>query len=973
MKHLLIYMVLSIYLSGLYAQQPVFKHFTVDDGLPSSEVYNVIQDSKGYMWFSSDKGVSCFDGYHFKTFSAQDGLSDNTVFEIAKDSKGQLWFCSFSGKIFYFKNSRFFTVPLADSIIDKIKYGVVNDIYVDSKDTVWVGVNNLGICKIDPHYRASIIRYDVPKRNEYCLKKMDGNQGILAFKILSDKGSRKLLVNDKKYTSPIKLMRTPASQKIIYLQLHDHSILLAYDKWIALVNESGIVASTYLTKRILSICEDVNNNLWIGFYTGGVKTYNNPEEIFQISSDTYLDSLSVSKIKTDNENSMWFTTLESGVYYLPSFAFQSYTIVDGLGSNKVMGITGYQNKIFAQLNDGSIYRIYNKRIQKIFTSSPKRKSSSACMLMHSDQTIWLGGSIYSGTIIINQEGKVIKKFPTMTSLSFYEDANHLTWIGTHNGIKTQKGSVIEGIKKTSSLRVETVCEQNKKLWIGSLDGLWSFYKDSLIYEGGHNPLFKNRIADIKKSEDDILWMASKGAGLLIQDKNKVYQIEEKDGLASNICNAVFIDEQKNIWVATNKGISWIRVKNLEKKQFLISNYNNKNGLLSNEVNKIYVWGGKVWIASNHGIILFDTNKKKSNVYTPPVYFSKIKINQEDTVNNDDYILTYRQNNIAFEFVGLSYKNEGSLNYKYRLEGLDSNWIYTNRTNVQYTTLTPGRYSFKVMAQNSDGYWSALPAVVNFTIARPFWTSWWFVIIVLLSFIGIVIVGFKWRVNKIRKKEHERMMMNKQVVALELKALKAQMNPHFTFNSINALQYYFDHHQPEKAHNYLSKFALLIRNTLDNSERSFIPIHEELEVLKLYMELESMRFKKQLNYRIIIDENIDSDYEQIPPMLIQPYIENAIWHGLLPKNEEGNLTIKLEKEEEYIRCSIEDDGIGRERAEELKKQKKQLHKSFGMMLTKERLDLLNSTVDGRLNVTVVDLKDEKSNPTGTRVEILIPFQ
>jgi sensor histidine kinase YesM len=200
-----------------------------------------------------------------------------------------------------------------------------------------------------------------------------------------------------------------------------------------------------------------------------------------------------------------------------------------------------------------------------------------------------------------------------------------------------------------------------------------------------------------------------------------------------------------------------------------------------------------------------------------------------------------------------------------------------------------------------------------------------------------------------------------------------MNPHFVFNSLNAIQHYIFNTKSDEAIKYLNKFARLIRIILNNSEKQTVTVGEDLEALKLYLELEQMRFEDKFDYDITVDESVDPDYDIMPPLLMQPYVENAILHGLNPKPEKGLLTIRLHSENNFLICTITDNGIGRESAAEIRRTMPyKKHKSLGMKITEDRLRILNEINNSRLSVTVTDMRDEHGNASGTRVQLFVPI-
>jgi len=220
----------------------------------------------------------------------------------------------------------------------------------------------------------------------------------------------------------------------------------------------------------------------------------------------------------------------------------------------------------------------------------------------------------------------------------------------------------------------------------------------------------------------------------------------------------------------------------------------------------------------------------------------------------------------------------------------------------------------------------------------------------------------------------RAVIEQQKNESDLTALKSQMNPHFIFNSLNSIQSVVIANDTDKAVNYLAKFASLMRYILAHSQKPFVNLSDELTAMKIYLDVERLRFDNKFNYILDIDPEIDEEFLEIPPMIIQPFIENAILHGLLNKDGIGTLKVQLKlKDKEYLTCVIEDDGVGREKAAEIRAQSGLKHKSKGMFITQKRLEILNRSNKDQLNVRITDLKDSQNQPCGTRVEILIIYK
>ena len=269
--------------------------------------------------------------------------------------------------------------------------------------------------------------------------------------------------------------------------------------------------------------------------------------------------------------------------------------------------------------------------------------------------------------------------------------------------------------------------------------------------------------------------------------------------------------------------------------------------------------------------------------------------------------------------------------------------------------------------------SKQPSVTHIHISTVWWKTTWFWGLSALVILGVAYLLYRLRIRQVLKEERLRSDYERRLTDVEMSALRAQMNPHFIFNSLNSIEYYIISNDPERASDYLNRFSRLIRLTLQNSKTTIVKLSDDLEALQLYVELESLRFDNLFDYEIKVEKDLRKEEVMIPPLLIQPYVENAIWHGLMQKRgDKGLLSVTISRRKNNLICYIEDNGIGREAAEKLKSKSATKRKSFGMKITKDRLDALNHLAGTKASVQIFDLKDDDGNATGTRVELVIPL-
>jgi len=347
----------------------------------------------------------------------------------------------------------------------------------------------------------------------------------------------------------------------------------------------------------------------------------------------------------------------------------------------------------------------------------------------------------------------------------------------------------------------------------------------------------------------------------------------------------------------------------------------------------------------------------------------IQAAQRDSV---PVVLTHKQNFIGIEFKSLQYHKE-RVRYYYQMEGVDENWVLTDNILVaKYTNLPPGNYVFKVKAVNTAGTFSKHVSRLQIYIKPAFWQTGWFKLLCLLLAASLVYLYFRLRISGIKKEAKHREAIQQQIAQLEMKALRAQMNPHFIFNALNSIQTFMMKSETEQALSYLSRFAKLIRNVLDNSQLNHITVAQEVSVLENYMELEKLRFTDEFEYEIIVDPSLDASMVEVPTMVIQPFVENAIWHGLLHEKSKGKLIITFQKVDDRMLCTIEDNGIGREKSSAMKKANKPGHQSRGLQITRDRLSLYNSRFNVDASFDIEDLTGEDGKAQGTRVNLWFPL-
>lgn len=965
-----------------YAQNTVIKHYGVNQGLPSSETYFVTQDSKGYLWIATDAGVVKYDGYQFKTYTTADGLPDNTIFKIHEDKYGRVWFSSYSGRFAYYvhKTDSVYTIK-ANEILTSVIKTLPTDFIFDSNDTLYVSIDRKGYLKIYPPYYDNLKTYQYVS-NCLFVKEIEKNKYLYGKNYLHAMPTAPTipLVFDNANDLELNLIDTSTQIKsygnAIFLANTNNKIIVSTGKNLFEIknnhfryfkNTNQKFDTTY---SIITANIDSQNRLWLNTLGKGVYSNSLNGKKTDVS---FLYGMSVTSTFQDNAKGLWFSTLEDGLFYIPTLEFKFYNKESGLSADKIFALIKQNNKLICLasdyiFNDIDLTNFSIKHRKNIDNSAFWNIKSFTDLYVVCGSPAFIFDSDSKTGIPIYYKDKETKQFLRMKDSENFDSDNIL---GCEYGslflINKKTGFATEILKDLPT--IFSICKVDDKIYLGTKTGVYKYTKNNLVFLGDSLPLLKSRIDDIMYVNHQ-LFIGTKGNGVLIyNESNSIARYTEREGLASNMVKFLASDNNGDVWVGTNRGIS--RLKKIDNNHYKVNTINLSEGLVSSEINQLLVHDSLLFFATNKGLGQINIKEAFNEGFIIPTYIEGLSINSTKYKFDSVLFLNYNQNFIQITYKGINVKSEGRILYKYRLEGLDSTWTYSKNTFVQFTTLPPGNYKFVVYALNSEGQISSVPAEIKFCISAPFWKRWWFIAVLCLVLSILVYIIYERRIYLIQKQEEEKTAVNKRISESELKALRAQMNPHFMFNAINSIQNFVLKNDSRSAQKYLTKFARLIRSVLENSKHELVWLNKEVEALELYVELEALRASFCFDYEIIMEDSLNAENLFIPPMIIQPYIENAILHGIIPLSDRrGKLTIKFSKTGSVLKCVIEDNGIGRKKAKEIKKRKQLSHQSMGMTVTQDRIDILNEQNNNLLTKVVVIDNVLNDIAVGTIVEITI---
>ncbi|PHN05144.1 sensor histidine kinase [Flavilitoribacter nigricans] len=545
-------------------------------------------------------------------------------------------------------------------------------------------------------------------------------------------------------------------------------------------------------------------------------------------------------------------------------------------------------------------------------------------------------------------------------------------------------------------------DQEQNIWMPVCYGMayYSYREDAfhfLLAEENPENTFR-ATKDFVEGQDGILWVTDEEEGILgaINPKEPEKGIYKKYSFAQDNptdtvrilkgnqkaslgVSKLAVDRDNNLWTISPSGMLKIHP---DRRSVEI--YNDLDGLqwLDEElavpsVNQVELLStGEIMVGFRKGMSIFDPADLRISQELPEPYLTAFNVYNNPWQSDSSLFVTHRidlnywENYFSFEFSSIGFTNSDHHQYQYKLDGVDEEWIYSGqRSYAAYTNVDGGNYTFLVKAANRDGIWNEDPLRIDLSVATPWWQQLWFRALVLLLILGGVYSFYQYRLRQVRNTERVRSAFENKLARVELTALRSQMNPHFIFNCLNSIESYIIRNETVKASEYLNDFSRLIRLILQNSRSNYVSVSDELEALSLYMDMENLRLRERFTYEINVDKDLDPDDIDIPPMLMQPYVENAIWHGLRHKTGSGNITIDLKKVDGFLLCAIEDNGVGRKKSAELRSRR---HKktSMGMNITQERIDIINKAYNIETSVRVIDLVSPEGDPLGTRVELSI---
>lgn len=982
MHKLIVLLWFSVAILSLQAQKYVFENYSVDEGLAQSQVRSLFQDSRGDLWIGTVGGVSRFDGITFENFNSSSGLIQNQVNAILETAEGDIILGSQGGITVF--NGRDFTNHQFENT-----YAMTNEI-IASGDSLIIATSK-GLFSFNGNRITPVISpLNAENSNIKTIKPV--NHGVL---LLTGKGlylwqqdSFEELFNAEAIALQLNqpdcefMDVALTSKNEIYITTSRRGLLHIHEKTITVISEEDGLASTVCSRISL----DKNEQPLIST----IKGFSHLKS-FETVSFNQLNGLEFEDVRVvieDRNGTLWAGTNGGGLFKFAGYAITYFDKDAGLSSDAIMNIgrmpTG--EMLYCTYDAGACLAGAQEWIY--FSESDLTNSRVWTHTTDSGGVTYLGTS---GGIDVLENNVITRQITTEDGLSYrkitslYTDSKNQVWIGTSRGIDKLSNGEITNFPNFNGSRIRDILEtKSGELYFCSRQGVWKKEGESFILEPFSEQLKTPLVYCIEELNDQLVIGTTEG--LFLANDSLLEKINISDNFSANVINFLHKDHLENLWVGTNFGLYRLD-QNLE-----VTPFTKQDGLtnLETNLNSVYSDEKALWFGTStalHRIDFTELNKKYAQD-PPEVKLNELKLNLEHTdwtqfttsfmkaspVPNSPK-LGHKNNNFQFIFSTNTLDEPEKIVYQYMLEGYDNNWLPVTQSNVAtYTNLPFQTFNFKVRAKRSSQAWGD-PFVYALVVKPPFWRTWWFILFsfLLISFIAYSIFQYR-RKNLITQLEKEKFELKSKMLSLEQQSLNSSMNRHFIFNALNSIQYYINRQDRLAANKYLSSFAKLIRKNLDSSQVNFTSLSDELERLELYLEIENMRFKDKFEYHISVSDAIDAEATQIPSMLLQPYLENSIWHGILPQEKKGIINLDISKNPiGQMEIRIKDNGIGINTSQALKNGKAN-HISKGMKITNGRIQLLqNLTHQKVILIGPFELKNEAGEVEGTQVTIKLPQQ
>ncbi len=939
-------------------QNPYYQSIDTSSGLPSNSVYDVFQDSKGFMWFATGKGICRYDGSTFKTFTSDEQTSKSGSC-LAEDSFGRIWYANFDGYLYYVEKGVLKALPQPTSL-GYFRFGIVQD----------------ELFLIQPH---AVLVYDL--KNLTVKKKIVINDKVIRFCYASS--NRFYVIGDflyefansnsfQKHTVPKPFYNELASPILSHYKGKLIINSKANNRYYTFENGTFTKSTLNTSANFIQNISITANFLWICTPNGVIKN-----DLLSNKATTYFPDKNISYVFRDKQHNYWISTLNKGVLYVEDFENNYIDVLP-----RPLSFSKGENEIFIGTEKNLIYKLNTAtlQIQQVFETENNHAVNQIFADRYSKKVFFTSYQFHilnKNNQITNQYSIAIKDIKRVDDKYFSFAASGISGI-----FFTDESKISAWDDLFAQSKIDEFSGFNQVFLLNNSNGKSTDYNASngSIYYATNNGLLavqsngttteikhQNRtlyLTRIQNYNDKIIGLSTAEKMYVIDSDHKASTFELPNFIAHEKFQRFFIQSHFCYLFSANGVYEYdFHTKNAQKVMSLSNDV---------EATDVVLHGNKLFFATSKGIVI--KNRTDIGKYPKPkLIINEVQVNGKRRELDQLKKLNSDENDVAINFSTLSFIPNESYAVSYKIN--DAEWKVLDATtkNLKLSALSSGKYSIELVIQYNNQNIDS--KYVNFEISKPFWLSYWFLIASSVLILTLFYVFYTFQIRKIEKQNQlllEKNEMENNLNLSTLKAIKSQMNPHFFYNALNTIQSYILANDKKQAVTYLSKFSLLTRNILEMTEKEFISISEEITTLSLYLDIEKARFDEDFEYAIELENGSDLDQQKIPAMLLQPYVENAVKHGLLHKSGLKKLSITFSKVADKVRIEIDDNGIGRQKSAELNAIKSKNHNSFATVAMQNRIDLLNKNKSNKITIHFIDKINPSQQSMGTTVVIEIPI-
>lgn len=1003
-----------------FSQNLYFQSYASSAGLSQNSIFSIAETPEGFMWFGTQDGINRFDGKKFKSFvpKIDDQKRGNHTFSkqitaLYYDKADFLWVGTTKELLIYDRYTETFKYPnevfCGLELPDNMWY---KKVLWDQHNNLWIATQDNGVfCYNSLLDQMTELKFphEVPKK---IINIIEGDSGYVWVSSPTE-----LYRGEKGIFTPVNIssllnFRNISIADIAMIDQKLWVVANGVDVYILNVDNLNKITysnfeSLYKGKQMIAdvriIHQSDSRTVWFGSRSDGLLKIDLKNKTYikagAAGTSYSLKSQFILSFYTNKQNITWIGLSGDLAKY------DSQKIQFKLWRNEALpNKPAPDNKIFSihldnddELYMGTLYGglLYcNTKTEKfIYYQAPSFFNNSSeskniyDVIKGDGNLLWLAtkGGLFSFDKITKQFKQYLDQSDDqtvdLTVLLRLKNSNKLLVAGYNGGMRLfdletktfEKCSDKEGFLDSNLLRIRYLREVEDGIVYMSTEEQ-NFIKYN--YKEGKFTTYPElkKVSGISRhfwTAGDDIWIATDDGLIQVQANDmKILKIwNTSNGLPNNYIYAVVGDNFDRLWISSNAGLAV-----LDKRTGTIRKFSENDGLQGLEFNTASyakTSTGNIWFGGFNGFNLVIPTLAVQDTFSPSPLITAINVMNTPLVSYisipylDTIELTYDKNFISFDFQSPNYSQTENIVYQYRMMGVDTGWVDNgSRTFVSYTQLKPGTYEFSVKSANSHHIWSHEPRTITIIISPPWYQTAIFIFLVVLSLVWLLYYIGKERINAIKTREN----LKRVKLEAEMQALRSQMNPHFIFNSLNSINAFIIENKSNLASDYLTKFSKLMRFILENSKQEFISLEKELEALRLYLLLEQIRFADSFSFQIITADDLDESGIFILPLIIQPFVENAVWHGLMHLNEGGLVTISVSQaDDEFLLISIRDNGIGRQKAKDFKTKDSRKDKSYGMQITKERIQLQHP----ENHISIIDHTDKISGESrGTEVLIKI---